>query len=648
METIAQAPTGSDSSTEERLHPIPPKLLLVLLVFVLYGAGYLMWYGSTPLGLYPALDGAQNLELAQRLWTGTYEAGVFHRSPWYAFMLAPLWGLHEATGLSVADGARWLNWIALLLTAFFTGKATVNLWKNKVSGLIASCLILANPVILFFAGDPLDTLWASAAMSAFLYVISRDYQRGGMTISSAFVSALILGFGSAVRPVGLVLSTLWPVIVLGIAIMTRRTQTPSRIITLTVFALFGTLIFPVATGLMNLRYSGTFTSKPTGSPFILWWANSSHANGLYYYQQYVADHLSYGQNPATHEAEMHYQNLTEKPVPSIGEMNRFFMRETIRNAIENPVETIRLLSIKTYATVHNYEQYDNKSYFFHRDLSPWLHWNPLGWGILFILAAFGLVTLENTSIRIPIFALILFLLYASIIIATYPSNRFRVPLIPMLTVLSGWIPILFTKGKLSRDCLKPRILIPLLPLTLAVFFPFKFITPKDTIPSDYCLLARASHLAGQDTEAMKWASLALETYPYRSDLQRIYVISRFNSWFTKNTPPPCFDEAQLHLKEIKSIKGQTPELNFTESIYVLNFGNVAEATEIWRRLAETHQHPAAIALLSLYNKYNTQFKDPGKADAINRIPEHFHLGGFPQCESPESLLEKGKNPLTPE
>lgn len=628
METIAQAPNDRDSSMKESLHPIPSKLLLVLFVFILYGAGYLMWYGSTPLGMHPALDGAQNIELAQRLWTGTYNAGVFHRSPWYAFMIAPLWELHEATGLSVADGARWLNWIALLLTAFFTGKAAVNLWKSQISGILASCLILANPVMLFFAGDPLDTLWASAAMSAFLYVISRDYQRGGMTLSSAFVSALILGVGSAIRPVGLVLSTLWPVMVMGIAIITRRTKTPSHIFKITVFALLGTLVFPFATGLINLRYSGTFTTKPTGSPFILWWANSSHANGLYYYQQYVADHLSYGQNPATYEAERHYQNLTGNPAPSIEQMNRFFMRETIRNAIEHPVETIRLLAIKTYATVHNYEQYDNKSYFFHKELSPWLRWNPLGWGIVFILAVFGSLTLCKTSIRIPVYALILFLLYVSIIIATYPSNRFRVPLVPILTVLSGWIPLIFSKDKLPRDFLKPRILIPLGILILAVFFPFKFITPKDTIPSDYCLLARASHLAGQNTEAMKWASLALETYPYRSDMQRIFVLSRFNSWFTKATNPPTVSEARSHLREIESIQPPTPELMFSTSIYLWNLGDETSAMEILRNLATNHQHSAAIILVKTYGQ--TETDQPSlQNNRIDDLKRSFHLTGFP-------------------
>lgn len=628
MNTLMQTSTDSGLSMNGRLQSSPPKMLLILFVFILYGAGYLLWYASTPLGMHPALDGAQNLDLAQRLWTGTYNAGVFHRSPWYAFMLAPLWGLHETTGLPVADGARWLNWIALLLTAFFSGKATINLWKTQVSGLVAACLILANPVILFFAGDPLDTLWASAAMSAFLYVISRDYERGEMTISSAFVCALILGFGSAIRPVGLGLSTLWPVMVLGIAIMTRRNQKPSRIIKLTVSALIGTLVFPVATGLLNLSYAGTFTTTPTGGAFILWLGNSDYSNGRYYSQRYFTEDLDYGQNPAVYEAIKYYEELTEKPAPSVKQMNRFFMHKTIRNAIEHPAETIRLLVIKTYATVHNYEQYDNKSYFFHKDLSPWIRWNPLGWGVIMALAALGLVTLGTTNIRIPIFALILFLLYASIIIVTFPSNRYRVPLIPLLTVLSGWIPILLSKGKLPTDCLKPKILIPLGFLILAVFFPFKFITPKDTIPSDYCLLARASHIAGQDTEAMKWASLALKTYPHRSDMQRIYVISRFNSWFTKATNPPTLSEARLHLYEIESIQPHTPELMFSKSIYLWNLGDITGALETLRDLASIHQHSAAIIFLETYGQTDTD--NPSLKDCrADDLKQSFHLSGFP-------------------
>ena len=51
------------------------------LILLMYISGYMIWYGNTPLGLFPALDGAQNLETARLLWNGMYEGGIFQRSP---------------------------------------------------------------------------------------------------------------------------------------------------------------------------------------------------------------------------------------------------------------------------------------------------------------------------------------------------------------------------------------------------------------------------------------------------------------------------------------------------------------------------------------------------------------------------------------
>ncbi len=589
----------------------------------MYGAGYLVWYGSTPLGEHPALDGAQNLELSRQLWTGQYNSGVFHRSPWYSFMLVPLWTIQQTLGITVPNGVRFLNFVALILTAFFTGKAATLLWKNKNSGLLTACLILGNPVILFFAGDPLDTLWASASMAAFLFILTRDLARKRMTVLSSFSAALILGFGAAVRPVGIVLSTLWPLIVLAVLIAQFRFSTPVRTLTLIISSLIGTLAFPLATGFLNLHYSGKFTTRPEGSAFILWWANSAHANGLYYYQQHVAGNLSHGQNPATYEAEMHYLALNGKNPESILEMNRFFMHEAVNRAIQNPAAVARLLAIKAYATVHNFEQYDNKSYFLHKDLSPWIRWNPLGWGVILTVAALGFLTLFRINAKVPALALVIFLLYASIIIATYPSNRFRVPLLPLLTIFSGCVPVLFSRGKLPRHISNPKLVISMGIVVFTIFYPFNFITPKDTVPADYCILARASHLAGNDTEATSWARKALEHYPSREDMLRIFHLSRFLSWFTGQSDPPCIEEAWNQIIEMEDLPASGPDIEFMKAAYQWNLGLKAEALETWKTLSEaTHHAPSARILNSL-----DSYQDTSAIDAA------WYLSGFHPCSS---------------
>ncbi len=54
---------------------------------------------------------------------------------------------------------------------------------------------------------------------------------------------------------------------------------------------------------------------------------------------------------------------------------------------------------KAYALLNNWEQYNNKTFEFHKERLPWLRWNPLCWGMLLVLGVVGAARLGAESPR---------------------------------------------------------------------------------------------------------------------------------------------------------------------------------------------------------------------------------------------------------
>jgi hypothetical protein len=572
------------STTNER--DIAKWIFLITLV----SAGlWFLYYGSTTFGLNPQLDNRHILLLAQQIAENTLPVEPFHRAPLYPYLLSlfleaglPFEVLHLA--------ARGLNGLALALTAGTLSIAACRVWKTPAAGWGAGLLIALNPVVLYFAGDAFDITLGTTAFT--LVLLQLHQWTKAPSLKGTLLIGLTLAIGSAIRPHLLPLALLWPI---AAAIASHR----QRLLQFICAAAFVSLNF-IGLGLANQQVAGEFRMMPWQGAYNLWSGNGPNATGRIYAQAFEVDFKGRYENPARLESILAYEHDTglEKP-HSIAEMNAHWKAKTIDYISENPGTWSYLILRKAYYFLNSYEQYDNRTYSFHKQQHLPLRLNPIHWGMLLTLAVAGVLIGLQRKTNTPFIVLLIcaFAIYAGGMILFYTTNRFRLPMVPLLTLLgSGALLLPATWAQASRAwkaCFAGCIL-----LTLGITYSNLWGARKtDTWAEDYAIMANASLLAARDDEAIRWANKALEARPGRNDMQGILVQAAFNQW-AFSTPPgqPSHAACVQLLAQAAAASQDNPDLLAITGIYHWKLGQAATATQLW----SAHQQDSPLARVLLY------------------------------------------------
>jgi hypothetical protein len=176
---------------------------------------------------------------------------------------------------------------------------------------------------------------------------------------------------------------------------------------------------------------------------------------------------------------------------------------------------------KAYALLNNWEQYNNKTFAFHKERSPWLRWNPVCFGLLLVLGVAGAYRL---AAQVPGAARTLAWVGAACaasVLLFFVSARFRLPLAAMLTVLAGGAlgSPGFWRG-LSRRAAAGVALSMVLAAAVA-FSKLGGVQDASTFVQDHALLARAALTVGDDATALAEAREALKMQPWHPDAAAI-------------------------------------------------------------------------------------------------------------------------------
>ncbi|MDP4879053.1 MAG: hypothetical protein NWR36_04150, partial [Opitutales bacterium] len=109
--------------------------------------------------------------------------------------------------------------------------------------------------------------------------------------------------------------------------------------------------------------------------------NKPDANGRIYAQAIRVEFTDQYDNPAKLESLALYATQTgEVPPHDISTMNRHWKDKTFSYIQENRGQWIGLMFRKAYYFLNSYEQYDNKTYGFHKPQHLQLKINPIHWG----------------------------------------------------------------------------------------------------------------------------------------------------------------------------------------------------------------------------------------------------------------------------
>ncbi len=520
---------------------------LAFLIILAYGLLYLLYFWQTPLGQMPVLDGSENFLLANQISSGSLPNEPFFRSMLYPALLSIPWSLGFSDNLFVI--ASFSGIIFHFLSSLFIFLIVNNIWNNRKAAIISSLLYGLYPPAVFFAAEPLDTtvsiLFMLGSIYCFFVAIDKNSKKYFAT------SGIVMGIS------GLFRSNLLPFAIIYIAypitkILSKKTSNNKNmsfdhndsaskenqeadskdIYKNSLISITGFSLMILLGGVICYLHSGEFKLMPWQGASNLYSANSLNANGKYYKHSVYIPNRKAGTNPARAEAEFIYSKETGQKSPfNLNDFNKFWLKKCFDEIASNPSHWINLTLKKIYYLFNNYEQYNNKTFGFHKSITPILQYNPLCFGfliILFSLTLFNLLKNKNDLInqheKCKVITLFIGIFFLSLgIIAFYVSARFRIPLASLIIIFSSYLFCL----NIDKIFNKYALFI-VISVAFITFSNFCNAADTSTYKEDRLLIAFACSRLGLDDEQILWANRVIEEDPHNLQAIRLKIVAFTN------------------------------------------------------------------------------------------------------------------------
>ena len=502
---IKVPPSAPDSLRRGVAVALPAALALI------YALGHLNWYLGTPLGRVPVLDERENMDLSAAIFGGALAQEPFYRAPGYALVLAGLRCLGVPAG-GLFPAALLLG-TALHAVDTALVACAARRWFGNRAALAGGLLFAFDPVMVHYATQALDSTLSLAlfllGLNFFAAAVAAPDRAGRWAGAGISWAAAAL-----VRPSYLVSWALAPAFAL---LQGGGWRGRMRV---AVAALAGALLFAAASA-WQWRAGGTAGFLPWQGAYNLWAANRPGANGRYYTQRISLPAGLARANPARAESIILYQLETGDRTADIPAMNRHWRARFLGEVSSHPLEWAALMARKAYALLNNWEQYNNKTFAFHKARSPWLSWNPICWGIVFMLGVAGAARLCAESPRAALALAAVWCACAAGILLFFASARFRLPLAAIFAALAGGAlgSPGFWRGwpRAPQSALAGAVALA----GLIAFSNFGGVQDRSTFVQDHALLARAAFTVGDDETALSEAREALRMQPFHPDAKAI-------------------------------------------------------------------------------------------------------------------------------
>jgi hypothetical protein len=512
-------------------------------------------------------------------------AEPFYRASGYALVLAAL----RSLGITAAGLFSTALAVGAVLHAINAGLIAVlaRRWFGPVAALVAGLLCALNPVLVHYSTQALDAVPALTLFLAGLVFIAPYLGTPAGTGNAGrwFGASLCWAAATLMRPNYLLVWALLPLL----ALPGWRTRPGRRQFAA---AFIGGLLFLAMAGWQH-RVSGVAGFMPWQGAYNLWAANQPGANGRYYTQHLSLPPELAEKNPTRSESLILYKQETKKPPTDIAAMNAHWRARFLGYVVQHPFAWLGQLARKAYALLNNWEQYNNKTYAFHHDLSPWLRWNPLGFGVLFLLGIIGATRLALLSPRTVASLALIAAVTAASIVLFFVSARFRLPLAALATALAGGAfasPAYWRIWSLGRRQILGIVIIA---CSLLTFSNLDGVQDRRTFVQDHALLARAAATVGDDALAWTESQAALALQPGHPDAIRIAVASYFNRLLDSTASPadaPAWRQACVAL--LNDSRTDAADLRAVAAIAYWQAGSSDLALSVWRELRST---PSALA-----------------------------------------------------
>ncbi len=544
------------------------KVAFVVVLF--YGLIYATYFWKTPLGQTPVLDGSENVLLAQQI-----SCGVLPKEPFYRSMLYPaILSIFHTVGFEATEELFWLASLLGVMCHFISSALVFylirNIWKNQKAAIAGMLLYGLYTPAVFFAAEPFDITISITFMLASVL----SYMKGIDTKQNRWflLSGILLGISGLLRsnilPAGIIFIT-YP-------LFNRKYSAQSFIAIMSVAIMLG------LGGIVNYYHCGEFRLLPWQGASNLYSANSKNANGKFFkHSIYIPDRKA-GTNPTRLESEIIYAKETGKKVlDNIDEFNSFWTHKTISEILSEPAYWLELNLKKLYFIFNNYEQYNNKTFGFHKMISPPLRYNPLCFGILTILFFTAISNLKNCADKTKQYTIVVGIIFLSLgILGFYVSARFRLVITPLMVIIGAGLFRHSAKDVFSfKNCLVATI------IGFLSFSNYLNVSDTSTWREDRLLNAYACSRLGYDEEQLLWAERVLEEDPRNLQAIRLKIVAFTNMALNgKFNSPAYWDIIKPELEHIVQGNLFFPDVILLAGCYSYNFErNSIKAKNIWLR-----------------------------------------------------------------
>ena len=500
----------SVKTTSKDAKPIRDRFPILIFAVALGIRLIYLWQSSdSPTFHVPIVDASTYELLAQKIINKTpLDSNLFWQPIFYPLFMVCVYSLF---GISI---------VALKCTQAVVGACTcllVYMLAKKLfdrrTGMTASLLTAVYPTLIFFEGELLGTGWAAfwsvALITVFLKAEEKPSLLNGVLIGYTSILALLT------RPaftLFLVPACCW----LILRIKSKHSPKESILLLCIATLCASTLAFPYM--LTNKKYTGHAKLLP-------------HSGGI---NLYIGNNTNWV-NTVMIRPGFDWSILTRMPrsegITDAYESSAFFNTKVKTFAANDPATFLKGVGEKTIRFFNSRELPRNVDLYLFREWSTFLNlgiWKFKGFGFPFgLFLPLALVGLYLGRKSMPTYAWLFYVAYPASVILYFVTARYRVPLIPLLSIPAAVSMLTLGSCVRSRN-IKTGMAISLPILTIALLSSMPGHFPEETSPFKsemYREMGRRLRDLNQPAQSLQYIQHAVNLAPDYAEAHNDLAIS---------------------------------------------------------------------------------------------------------------------------
>jgi Tfp pilus assembly protein PilF len=402
---------------------------------------------SNPTFWAPAVDPGWYDQAAQNILMGNWGPFPFFRAPAYSALLAAVYAVFGRDLMA----ARVLNVVlqgAAVWAVWRVGRAYI----APAVGVIAALLLAVNGMAIYFAGEMVST--SAEMLAAILGLWATVRMTRDRSLPTVIVCGLSWGLAAVVRPNFLFV---FPVALAAACfslrakpggLFGRHTLTAGAVWLAAAFA----PILPVTA--VNYLKSGEFVLIATQGGVNFWIGNNPESTGI------MSALPGYGNAWTMEDAQAEAERELGRPVDP-AELSRFYYAKGWGFLSRHPALAAQFMIRKTAVYFNRFEISNNKHIEYFSAVSPWLPpLQKLNFGLLVPLGLLGFWAARRQAWARITAGLVA--LYAASVVIFFVTSRFRMPIVPYLSLLAAgglWWVVETLRSQPSLRALRPLLLL---------------------------------------------------------------------------------------------------------------------------------------------------------------------------------------------